>query len=118
MQRLQHLFRMGFRDAQEGAGGAFGAAEALFSVLTRGLMLQSGGCWWWVDLNQSIPHWINGVDAGVRIKVLPVYGGCNLGGSDTVVPAHSGRLSPGEAKAVSAFGFASLCHRTPCIGCS
>ena len=33
MQRLQHGLRVGFRDAQEGAGGAFGAAVALFPVL-------------------------------------------------------------------------------------
>jgi hypothetical protein len=33
MQRLQHRLRVGFRDAEEGAGGAFGAPEALFPVL-------------------------------------------------------------------------------------
>jgi hypothetical protein len=33
MQRLQHRLRVGFRDAEEGAGGAFGAAVALFPVL-------------------------------------------------------------------------------------
>jgi len=33
MQRLQHRLRVGFRDAEEGAGGAFGASVALFPVL-------------------------------------------------------------------------------------
>ncbi len=33
MQRLQHGLRVGFRDTQECAGGAFGAAVALFPVL-------------------------------------------------------------------------------------
>jgi hypothetical protein len=35
MQRFKHGFRMGLRDAEEGAGGAFGAAVALFSVRGR-----------------------------------------------------------------------------------
>jgi len=33
MQRLQHGLQMRFRDAQEGAGDAFGAAVALFPFL-------------------------------------------------------------------------------------
>jgi hypothetical protein len=33
MQRLQYGLRMRFRDAQEGAGDAFGAAVALFPFL-------------------------------------------------------------------------------------
>jgi len=33
MQRLQHGLRVGFRDTQQCAGGAFGAAVALFPVL-------------------------------------------------------------------------------------
>ena len=33
MQRLQHRLRVGFCDAEEGAGGAFGASVSLFPVL-------------------------------------------------------------------------------------
>ena len=33
MQRLQHRLRVGFCDAEEGAGGAFGTTVALFPVL-------------------------------------------------------------------------------------
>ena len=33
MQRLEHRLGMGFGDTQEGPGGAFGAAVALFPVL-------------------------------------------------------------------------------------
>lgn len=33
MKRLKHGLRVGFRDAEQGAGGAFGAAVALFPVL-------------------------------------------------------------------------------------
>ncbi len=33
MQRLQHRLGMAFGDAEQGAGGAFGAAVALFPVL-------------------------------------------------------------------------------------
>ncbi len=35
MQRLQHRFRVGFRDAEEGTGGAFGLAMALLPILQR-----------------------------------------------------------------------------------
>jgi len=35
MQRLQHGLRVGFGDAQEGAGGAFGAAVALLLVIVE-----------------------------------------------------------------------------------
>ena len=33
MQRLKHGLWVGFRDAEEGAGSAFGAAVTLFPVL-------------------------------------------------------------------------------------
>ena len=35
MKRLQHRLRVAFGDAEEGAGGAFGAAVALLPVLQR-----------------------------------------------------------------------------------
>jgi len=42
MQRLQHGLRVGFDDAQNCAGGAFGVAVALFPVLEgAGLMPMS-----------------------------------------------------------------------------
>jgi hypothetical protein len=52
-------------------------------------------------------------NAGVLGWNLPVFDGCGLGDFDTVAPAKERSTSPEEAKAVSAFGFASLCHRTP-----
>ena len=64
VQRLQHGLRVGFRDAQEGAGRAFGAAVALFPVLEGAVADadESGKLRWPAD---DIP----GVRLGVHHRV-------------------------------------------------
>ena len=52
-QRFPHRLGMGFGDAEEGAGGAFGAAVALLPVLEgAGLMPMSAANWVWLSFSR------------------------------------------------------------------